>query len=1790
MQYKVRRVKTPEGRERFGQEIGEIIVPDAITGPMLADALRNYVIRKGLWNEERDGRLYQGHFFLSGIMKDYVCKNIAARMSDIPLEDMAKAIDPHNPIYDSIIDGKDPVKGYKPDEPLLLRWDEDEHYLTLVRYDPDNDYDDLYFLGEQEGWPQTGTEEAKQLARYALVSKLIKKWAQTSNDSDAVALAIQDTAKSLFRLRNAAPWELDTTHLDAGDIAYMERRREDGDKVFRRFLQAQYDLTQEMFKEMGIERITVYRGIKNKTDRAGRDLKSRRSVMRPLSACTTSPGVAYQFATEHHSHPAGAIYEIVVPVTKVLSTWVTGFGCTSEEEVVVLGGANTATAVDPATYPFTFYDPLGSNEPNGARVIPNVRVRLRRKSAQEPDTINFDDSDLNADWLRTMSWDLPRNPRYYIREHGDDLAKWFQHIMELPAGMAMPEDLRIALLEAIGTKGMESKANRYVRDPDYWNMPYGALIVADDEPSNPIDEILDLLKPAAVIQTPEPSRDHTPDEYLALAEMFARSSDWYVDFDTCQAIRLEGYKLCGEDPASPPPADARLRPDRHPRVHITERETRRKARILIKGIEAAPRYDGELYRSIWVPKGRMDAVKVGDPIDVPLLSAGDDVDALEDFFGNTDSLMNPDSAETVTFVFDRPQAVQGNTFDPALVVDPTKLHQLWDEGSPYVIDDEDRGVIGLNFEEMMFDFKDPKSLGIEQELSFTEYVVGGRFTVTKVEEIAGVRYIWVSQDDVFHIKRIAISQYDDLFNFPLNPTGDKFVKWYTPRGAVGAAESKTRHVRDADFWGAPVGTPLPLPPKPKIVVRKSPTAAVKVRTVSLTNLHHTYDAVGRGGKRRKLVEGQSRWGHGGVYLSRDSLSIRKHDTDVFPGPFTIFSVTDTTNGSAAIWRGQGTDRFFNRLLNQAAREAGYKSIRDVGAISDSDKNWEARQATYAKLRRIIEDYGFDGVEVGGEIVVWNYTKLKPAAPVSASKQTGEPMGVVATSEFTGAERAIYRRAMNVRKRIMDAIAKRTAKMSDEDKQRALDNVREVRQRGVVMVAAPKDAALKLLTEDRIKTQFETDTSPTVVAKQTRAVYETAVLDIHPGVDPAKRPVYGYMSVDKPTQRGVGRYGEIRFELKPTVHDRTSIAFGDSLGHSVIPIPLTSSDESGVFGAYSQYAPRYDLDTYQDRKFVEAQVRGGVHVSDIAAVYIPDTDDYNAVADKAAELGIAVNRYKYKPQPLVVRAIRTAEVRFRSSLARNIRKLGGESKEYKVRHVRDADFWGAPVGTPLPLPEKFRRPIRVRKRSDRHRPPTRFGPKWSPEMATLLERHPDRWEFRWRSPLGERFPTLIYHAPSGDYALTLDYERYWLQRITGEGSRGGWTDLEVSYQNIRTAITVATQDQMAYAPVDKPPRPLPARAIFDMGSRWTSNLEHLYRLDREGWRYQRWSRTDSHPIPTMVFGRGRRAARLWATNSGEYVVSFQGVDEHVEYFWDAVDYAEKVGGSPRVRVIRSADRPIRPGYERPDPIVVVPRKIKKGKKTGKPLAPIGKIKPKKGYVELRIDDNDTGEYLDRYGEVPEDQRNETETALIELRDSMKEVIEKAWKEAGIDKPIQTQTEVFWPSEGNPVVDLQFVIPYVTPTRDARIQRVITLGSTNEVSNEFFVLPPEYQGKGTAAKITRELEDLYREWGLERVTVHANIDVGGYAWARLGFDFESDYDRDAFLHMAQRRVDGEYGDTGLSDEQIQAAQDDIAKLTQRKARGHKVTAIEIAAIGYRPGDTMWIGKLCLLRSDWQGAKEL
>jgi GNAT superfamily N-acetyltransferase len=57
--------------------------------------------------------------------------------------------------------------------------------------------------------------------------------------------------------------------------------------------------------------------------------------------------------------------------------------------------------------------------------------------------------------------------------------------------------------------------------------------------------------------------------------------------------------------------------------------------------------------------------------------------------------------------------------------------------------------------------------------------------------------------------------------------------------------------------------------------------------------------------------------------------------------------------------------------------------------------------------------------------------------------------------------------------------------------------------------------------------------------------------------------------------------------------------------------------------------------------------------------------------------------------------------------------------------------------------------------------------------------------------------------------------------------------------------------------------------------------------------------------------------------------------------------------------------------------------------------------------------------------------------------------------------------------------------------------------NKASSDYFKIHDEKQGGGIGKKLLAANVEMYRKLGLDRVDVHANIDVGGYAWARYGY---------------------------------------------------------------------------------------
>lgn len=74
---------------------------------------------------------------------------------------------------------------------------------------------------------------------------------------------------------------------------------------------------------------------------------------------------------------------------------------------------------------------------------------------------------------------------------------------------------------------------------------------------------------------------------------------------------------------------------------------------------------------------------------------------------------------------------------------------------------------------------------------------------------------------------------------------------------------------------------------------------------------------------------------------------------------------------------------------------------------------------------------------------------------------------------------------------------------------------------------------------------------------------------------------------------------------------------------------------------------------------------------------------------------------------------------------------------------------------------------------------------------------------------------------------------------------------------------------------------------------------------------------------------------------------------------------------------------------------------------------------------------------------------------------------------------------------------------SPFHVGQMHRRIT---PDTVYNEEFGLLPPYQNRGIATDLAGSLESWYSDNGIYSVRVHANADIGGYAWAAQGFDWD------------------------------------------------------------------------------------
>ncbi|MGI5153605.1 phage minor capsid protein [Microbispora sp. CA-102843] len=138
----------------------------------------------------------------------------------------------------------------------------------------------------------------------------------------------------------------------------------------------------------------------------------------------------------------------------------------------------------------------------------------------------------------------------------------------------------------------------------------------------------------------------------------------------------------------------------------------------------------------------------------------------------------------------------------------------------------------------------------------------------------------------------------------------------------------------------------------------------------------------------------------------------------------------------------------------------------------------------------------------------------------------------------------------------------------------------------------------------------------------------------------------------------------------------------------------------------------------------------------------------------------------------------------------------------------------------------------------------------------------------------------------------------------------------------------------------------------------------------------------------------------------------------------------------------------------------------------------------------------------------------------------------------------------------------------------------------VEHSLLTLHKSVRGQGFASEFNAYLERWYRQSGVERIQVHADIDVGGYTWARHGFDWADEETAEAMFEGFEEFLDEHRNDPAA------AAARDILRRAREEPFGSEryPTPYEMSQVGRTDGATSWLGKAYMLGSDWQGVKWL
>jgi hypothetical protein len=127
----------------------------------------------------------------------------------------------------------------------------------------------------------------------------------------------------------------------------------------------------------------------------------------------------------------------------------------------------------------------------------------------------------------------------------------------------------------------------------------------------------------------------------------------------------------------------------------------------------------------------------------------------------------------------------------------------------------------------------------------------------------------------------------------------------------------------------------------------------------------------------------------------------------------------------------------------------------------------------------------------------------------------------------------------------------------------------------------------------------------------------------------------------------------------------------------------------------------------------------------------------------------------------------------------------------------------------------------------------------------------------------------------------------------------------------------------------------------------------------------------------------------------------------------------------------------------------------------------------------------------------------------------------------------------------------------------------------VYHSYFQINKDLQGGGISKEVFKNLYKQYQNAELDKVTVHANLDVGGYTWGRYGFQANNMGDVNDIYKKAKRLT----SEGVLSNDNLKHFEDSYEDFNKN---GQSFDMHRVSSAEY--------GKKLLLKTEWRGELNL